>query len=224
LTVCTGLVPRRTEPHCSRCYDTLSVGARSRFGLVLVCDDPTHELCAGGERTALATPEGALRLPGPRRSAPRVGRRAGSARICAVRTWRDREVINRLLTTPATWAVIGLSANTERTAYSIGQYLRDRLGMSIIPVNLRGEDALGERGYRRLAEVPGPVQVVDCFVNSQRVGAVVDQAIAEKDRLGIEAVWLQLGVIDEAAAERARAVGLDVVMNTCPAMEAPPVT
>ena len=73
----------------------------------------------------------------------------------------------------------------------------------IIPINLRGEDALGERGYYRLADVPGPVQVVDCL-NSQRVGAVVDQAIAEKDRLGIEAVWLQLGVIDEAAAERAR--------------------
>ena len=139
-----------------------------------------------------------------------------------MRTWRDPEVIKRLLTTPATWAVIGLSANTERTAYSIGQYLRDRLGMSIVPVNLRGEDALGERGYRRLAEIPGSVQVVDCFVNSQRVGAVIDQAIAEKDRLGIEAVWLQLGVIDEAAAERASAVGLDVVMNTCPAMEAPP--
>jgi uncharacterized protein len=138
-----------------------------------------------------------------------------------VRTWRNPEVITRLLTTPATWAVVGLSANTKRTAYSIGGYLRDQLSMNIVPVNLRGEDALGERGYRRLADVPGSVQVVDCFVNSQRVGAVVDQAIAEKDRLGIEAVWLQLGVIDEAAAERAHAVGLDVVMNTCPAMEAP---
>jgi uncharacterized protein len=141
-----------------------------------------------------------------------------------VRTWRDPEVIKRLLITPATWAVVGLSGNTERTAYSIGQYLREQLGMSIIPINLRGEDALGERGYYRLADVPGPVQVVDCFVNSQRVGAVVDQAIAEKDRLGIEAVWLQLGVIDEAAAERAHAAGLDVVMNTCPAMEAPAAT
>jgi uncharacterized protein len=138
-----------------------------------------------------------------------------------VRTWRDPEVIKRLLTTPATWAVVGLSANTERTAHRIARYLRDRLGMSIVPINLRGEDALGERGYPRLADVPGPVEVVDCFVNSQRVGAVVDEAIAEKDRLGIAAVWLQLGVIDEAAAERARAAGLDVVMNTCPAMEGP---
>jgi uncharacterized protein len=138
-----------------------------------------------------------------------------------VNTWRDPRVIDRLLTTPATWAVVGLSANTERTAYRIGKYLRDRLGMSIVPVNPRGEDALGERGYRRLGEVPGPVEVVDCFVNSQRVGAVVDDAIAEKNRLGIEAVWLQLGVIDKAAAQRARAAGLDVVMNTCPAMEGP---
>jgi uncharacterized protein len=140
-----------------------------------------------------------------------------------VRTWRDPEVIKRLLTTPATWAVVGLSANTKRTAYSIGRYLRDQLGMRIVPVNLRGEDALGEQGYLRLADVPGSIHVVDCFVNSQRVGGVVDQAIAEKDRLGIEAVWLQLGVIDEAAAERARAAGLDVIMNICPAMEAPDV-
>ena len=135
--------------------------------------------------------------------------------------WQDREVIRRLLTTPATWAVVGLSSNTARTAYRIGAYLRDRLGMSIVPVNLRGEDALGEQGYLRLADVPGPAQVVDCFVNSARVGAVVDDAIAEKDRLGIQAVWLQLGVVDEAAAKRAREAGLDVVMDTCPAMEAP---
>ncbi|MFL6043986.1 MAG: CoA-binding protein [Propionibacteriaceae bacterium] len=136
-------------------------------------------------------------------------------------TWRDPKVIKQLLTTPATWAVVGLSANDKRTAYSIAQYLRGELGMKIVPVNLRGEDALGERGYRQLADIPGPVDVVDCFVNSQRVGAVVDQAIAEKDRLGIKAVWLQLGVIDEGAAQRARAAGLDVVMDTCPAMEAP---
>jgi uncharacterized protein len=138
-----------------------------------------------------------------------------------VTDWQDREVIRRLLTTQATWAVVGLSSNSARTAFRIGAYLRDRLGMSIVPVNLRGEEALGEQGYLRLADVPGPAHVVDCFVNSARVGAVVDDAIAEKDRLGIQAVWLQLGVVDEAAAQRAREAGLDVVMDTCPAMEAP---
>jgi predicted CoA-binding protein len=74
--------------------------------------------------------------------------------------------------------------------------------MSIVPVNLRVWGALSDRRYRRLADGPGLVQVVDCFVNSQRVGAVVGQAIAEKDGLGIEAVWLQLCATDEAAAER----------------------
>jgi uncharacterized protein len=135
--------------------------------------------------------------------------------------WRDPDLIKRLLTTQATWAVVGLSANTARTAYRIGRFLRDSLGIRVVPVNLRGEDWEAEKGYLRLADVPAPVDVVDCFVNRQLVGAVVDDAIAEKDRLGITAVWLQLGVIDEAAAERARANGLDVVMDTCPAIEAP---
>ena len=67
------------------------------------------------------------------------------------------------------------------------------------------------------------VHVVDCFVNSAKVGAVVDQAIAEKDRLGIAAVWLQLGVVDERAAARARDAGLAVVMDTCPRIEYPRV-
>ncbi len=135
--------------------------------------------------------------------------------------WRQPEVIKRLLTTPGTWAVVGLSANKRRTAYRIGRYLRDTLSMRVVPVNPRGEHWEGERGYHRLADVPAPVDVVDCFVNSQHVGAVIDDAITEKDRLGITAVWLQLGVIDEAAAERAHAKGLDVIMDTCPAMEGP---
>ncbi len=71
-----------------------------------------------------------------------------------MRTCCDPQVIKQLLRTPATWAVVGLSGNTKRTGYSIRQYVRDRPGMSIVPVNLRGEGALGERGYRRLAEVP----------------------------------------------------------------------
>jgi len=133
----------------------------------------------------------------------------------------DPEVIRRLLTTPATWAIVGLSANTARTAHGVAQFIRDRLGMQIVPIHPRGEDTLGATGYRSLADAPAPVDVVDCFVNSSRVGDVVDEAIAQRERLGISAVWLQLGVIDEAAAERAKAAGLDVVMDTCPAIEAP---
>ncbi len=144
-------------------------------------------------------------------------------------SWRDPEVIRRLLTTPATWAVVGLSANTRRTAYNIAGFLRSELGMSIVPVHPRAEEAYGSKGYARLADIPsqgepgspGPIAVVDYFVNGSRVGPLVDDAIAEADRLGIQAVWLQLGVVDEAAAVRAREAGLDVVMDTCPAIEAP---
>src|SRR5690625_2391748 len=132
----------------------------------------------------------------------------------------DDDTMRRLITTHSTWAVVGLSDNSERTAYPVAAFTKNTLGMTIVPVNPRAEDALGETGYHRLADVPTPVQVVDCCVNSKRVGEVVDDAIAEKDRLGIQAVWLQLGVIDEDAATRAKAVGLDVVMDTCPVIEA----
>lgn len=137
--------------------------------------------------------------------------------------YRDDGVIRRLLSTPATWAVVGLSANADRVSYGVGEWMRRNLGLRLIPVNPRGEDAFGEQGYRSLAHVPDgeQVAVVDCFVNSRRVGEIVDQAVEHRDRLGIGAVWLQVGVIDEAAAERAAAAGLDVVMNTCPKLEGP---
>ncbi|WP_400159685.1 CoA-binding protein [Arthrobacter sp. BPSS-3] len=132
----------------------------------------------------------------------------------------DPAVVERLLRTRGRWAIVGLSTNQWRAAYDTSLFIRDRLGMDIIPVNLPGDDVHGEAGYRSLGEIPAekrPIDVVDCFVNSGRVGDVVDQAIAA----GAGAVWLQLGVIDEAAAERAKAAGLDVVMNACPAREAP---
>lgn len=129
----------------------------------------------------------------------------------------DPAVVGRLLREKGRWAVVGLSNNPMRPAVGVSKYLQDHLGMEIIPVSLKGDDVHGNKGYRRLSEIPGPIDVVDCFVNSTRVGDVVDQAIT----VGAKAVWLQLGVIDEAAARRAAHAGLDVVMNTCPVIEAP---
>jgi uncharacterized protein len=130
----------------------------------------------------------------------------------------DQAVIDRLMRTKGTWAIVGLTRNEWRSAYDVSLFIRDRMGMEIIPVNLPGDDVHGEKGYRSLAEIPAekhPIDVVDCFVNSQKVGAVIDQAIA----VGARAVWLQLGVFDDAAVERAKAAGLDVVVNSCPARE-----
>ncbi len=135
----------------------------------------------------------------------------------------DPVVVRDLLTTRATWAVVGLSTNRSRTAYSIAQFLKAELGMRIVPVHPAAETVLGSDGYAALADVPDGrrVDVVDCFVNSHKVGAVVDEAIDQKKRLGIAAVWMQLGVADEAAARRARQAGLAVIMDACPRIEYP---
>ena len=128
----------------------------------------------------------------------------------------DPAVVRRLLAEKGRWAVVGLSANEGRTAYGVAAYVRD-LGHEIVPVHPRAETVHGQRGYASLAEVPGEIDVVDVFINSRLAGTVVDDAIAR----GARAVWLQLGVVDEAAARRAADAGLDVVMDTCPAIEAP---
>ena len=129
----------------------------------------------------------------------------------------DPDVVRRLLTDTRRWAVVGLSSNRRRTAYSIAGYLRDALDKEIVPVHPKAEEVLGATGYASLRDVPGEIDVVDVFVRSDLAGAVVDDAIA----VGAKAVWLQLGVVDEDAAARAAAAGLDVVMDTCPAIEAP---
>jgi predicted CoA-binding protein len=133
----------------------------------------------------------------------------------------DPEVIRRVLLTPSTWAVVGLSTDATRTAHGVAQWMKDALGHRIIPVHPRAEEVWGEPGYPTLTQIPDGtlVSVVDCFVNSRRVGAVVDEAIANKDRLGIRTVWLQLGVIDQDGAQRALEAGMDVVMDTCPMIE-----
>jgi predicted CoA-binding protein len=116
----------------------------------------------------------------------------------------------------STWAVVGCSPSPSRDSHRIAALLKRR-GHRVIPVNPNCDEVLGERAYARLADIPVPVHVVDVFRRSEAAGAHVDEAI----EIGAEAVWLQLGVIDEPAAERARAAGLRVVMDRCPAIEIP---
>jgi len=130
--------------------------------------------------------------------------------------FRDPAVIERLLTDTTVWAIVGLGDNPERAAYDVARFLQQR-GKTIVPVHPRAEQVHGEQGRRTLGEIPFPVDVVDIFRRSEHAGRFVDEAI----EIGARAVWLQLDIIDEAAAERAAAAGLDVVMNTCPKIEWP---
>lgn len=126
----------------------------------------------------------------------------------------DALVIDRLLRTPGTWAVVGLSTNRARDAYGVAAYLQD-LGHTIVPVHPGAETVHGAPGYARLRDLPQPPDVVDVFVNSSRAAAVVDEAVA----VGARAVWLQLGVHADEAVARARAAGVTVVQDTCPVIE-----
>jgi uncharacterized protein len=125
----------------------------------------------------------------------------------------DAQTIERVLAYE-TWAVVGLTANQRRPAYGVARFLQQH-GKRIVPINPKGESVHGEPGYATLADVPFPVDVVDVFRRSEEAGGHVDEAVTA----GAKAVWLQLGVIDEAAADRAGAAGLDVVMDHCPAIE-----
>jgi hypothetical protein len=120
------------------------------------------------------------------------------------------DVGDRILASARTIAVVGLSPNPSRPSHGVARYLQ-RVGYRIIPVNPNVDEVLGERAYASLREVSDPIDVVDVFRRSEFVGPIVDDAIAMRAR----AVWLQDGVIDEQSAERARAAGLDVVMDDC---------
>ena len=132
----------------------------------------------------------------------------------------DPDVIRALLMDPGVWVVVGLSTNEERPAHSVARWLKYEQGRTIIPVHPKAERVFGETAYASLADIPDQfIKVVDCFVSSEHVGAVVDEAIAHKERLQIDAIWMQKGVVDEAAAARAEEAGLEVVMDTCPKIE-----
>jgi hypothetical protein len=129
----------------------------------------------------------------------------------------DSATVRKILTELGdTWAIVGLSSNERRAAYGVAGVLQ-RFGKRIVPVHPKAETVHGEKGYSSLEEIPFAVDVVDVFVNSDLAGTVADEAVA----IGAKAVWYQLGVIDEAAYDRTRAVGLDMVMDRCPAIEIP---
>ncbi|MEN9758473.1 MAG: hypothetical protein RL270_425 [Actinomycetota bacterium] len=113
-----------------------------------------------------------------------------------------------------TWAVVGLSNNSERAAYKVAKVLIEK-GHTVIPIHPKAETVHGQKGYASLSEVKSLIDVVDIFVNSSLVGPIVDEAIL----IGAKGVWLQLDVIDDSAILRAKNAGLYTVMNRCPAIE-----
>ncbi|MFE0379017.1 CoA-binding protein [Streptomyces inhibens] len=129
----------------------------------------------------------------------------------------DPSTIRRILTELGdTWAVVGLSNNEQRAAHGVADVLQ-RYGKRIVPVHPKAETVHGEPGYPSLDAIPFPVDVVDVFVNSELAGGIADEAVS----LGAKAVWFQLGVVDEAAWDRVRDSGLEMVMDRCPAIEIP---
>jgi len=115
-----------------------------------------------------------------------------------------------ILKTCKTVAVVGLSPKPNRPSYMVASYLKEN-GYTIIPVNHRAGEILGETCYPRLSSIPGSVDVVDIFRRPEEVPAIVEDAI----KIGAKAVWMQEGVINEEAAARARGAGLLVVMDRC---------
>lgn len=130
-------------------------------------------------------------------------------------THGDDGAVAELLARPV-WAVVGLTGNQARASYGVAAFLQ-RQGKRIVPVNPGGRPVLGEPGYADLADIPFAVDVVDIFRRSEAVGRHVDQAI----EIAAGGVWLQLGVVDAAAARRAATAGLQVVMDRCPVIDWP---
>ncbi len=130
----------------------------------------------------------------------------------------EAEVIRNLLLQSQVIALVGASPKPERASYRVMQFLLNN-GYRVIPVNplKAGAEILGQKVVSSLAEIDETIDLVDIFRNSEDAAEVVDEAIA----VGAKAIWMQLGVVNDAAAQKAKAAGLHVVMDRCPAIELP---
>ena len=126
----------------------------------------------------------------------------------------DINTLRRILRDTKTIAIVGLSANWWRPSFFAAKYLQEH-GYRIVPVNPQYKEVLNEKCYPTLRDIPFKVDVVECFRKSEEIPPLAEDAIA----IGAKVLWLQLGVINEAAAERARAAGLEVVMDRCMKIE-----
>ncbi len=129
-------------------------------------------------------------------------------------------LIKIILRSVKTIAMVGASGNEIRPSYFAMMYLINK-GYKIIPVNpgMTGKQILGQKVYGSLKEVPAPVDMVDIFREAQYAPGIVAEALAEKDRLGLKYIWMQLGVVSDEAAKLAEAAGLTVIMDRCPKIE-----
>jgi predicted CoA-binding protein len=126
----------------------------------------------------------------------------------------DSDKLRRILRTSRTVAVVGLSAQWHRPSYFAAKYLQEH-GYRVIPVNPTYDTILGEKSYKRLADIPVKVDVVDCFRKSEEIPALAEEAV----KMGAKVLWMQLGVHNAAARALAEAAGLEVVENRCMKIE-----
>ena len=130
------------------------------------------------------------------------------------------DLIKSILRSTKVIAMVGASGNEMRPSYFAMKYLLDK-GYIIHPINpgMAGKQILGQTVYATLHDVPAPIDMVDIFRAAEFAPAIVDEALAEKDRFGLKVIWMQLGIVNEDAAGKARAAGLTVIMDRCPKIE-----
>jgi predicted CoA-binding protein len=126
----------------------------------------------------------------------------------------DIPTLRRILKTNQVIAMVGLSANWYRPSYFAAKYMLDH-GYRVIPVNPAYKEVLWQKCYPTLRDIPGKVGIVDCFRKSEEIVPIAEDAI----KIGAKVLWMQIGVINEAAAEKARKAGLEVVMDRCVKIE-----